>query len=369
MTIVCDGRSRAMRRIFLLITGLTLLLFSGCSRLSGEQVVRPIPTELLPTRIAQTLEAKGVNIQTPGEEAGATSLIETAAPSASAISPLATASQTNTPSSPNQPSPTSSPSMLTQTQETAPTETPLDAAATAPMAVTSIPGEATDTPAPYIPDSKIQIYWIGELSKVTAPIQVIARLTSQTGEIARVELYGEDGRLLARQVKTFYTIPWQVAGIDIELDFEIRASAELGRLVISVEDIYGRLVDVNSVNLVLLSSGETVLNPASALWQRIYIKEPTHKTLIQGGVLTVAGLARPDSDQFLRISIIDESGRIVGQRLTGVGPSAPGGYGAFTVEVPYTVAELTPVLVTVSEDGGTLSELSHLASIQVLLSP
>jgi hypothetical protein len=194
-------------------------------------------------------------------------------------------------------------------------------------------------------------------------------LTSQTGKIARVELYGEDGRLLARQVKTFFNIPWQVAGIDMELDFEIRTAAEMGRMVISVEDVYDRLVDLNSVNLVLLSSGETILNPASALWQRIYIKEPIHKGLIQGSVLSVTGLARPDGDTPLQVSIIDESGRILGQRLTRVGPAAPGGYGEFAVEVPYDISEPTPVLVTVSEDGGIISNYSHLASVQVLLSP
>jgi hypothetical protein len=324
---------------------------------------------LLPTIIAQTLEAQGINIQTPVEEEGSITLTESTKPSPSATSSLTPNFRNKTAAANDDSTGTHHPATATNTRESTLSDTPDKTRATTPVAVTIIPGAATDTPAPFIPDAKIQIYWIGELSKVTAPIQVIARLTSQTGQIARVELYGEDGRLLARQVKTFYTIPWQIAGIDIDLDFEIRSPAELGRLVISVEDSFSRLVDVNSVNLVLLSSGETVLNPASALWQRIYIQEPTQNSLIQGGVLTVAGLARPESDQFLRVSIIDESGRIVGQRLTGVGPSAPGGYGAFTVEVPYTVTEPTPVLVTVSEDGGTLSDLSHLASVQVLLSP
>jgi len=204
---------------------------------------------------------------------------------------------------------------------------------------------------------------------VSSPINVHARLTSGTGKTVRVELYGEDGRLLTRQVKTLYSIPWHVAAANMDLDFEITPAAELGRLVISVEDIYGRLIDLNSVNLVLLSSGETELNPASALWQRIYIKEPNNKSLIQGGLVYVSGLARPNTDQPLRVALIDESGRVLGHRLISVFGAAPGGYGTFAVEIPYTITETTPALVIVYEEGGLISDMAHLASKEVLLSP
>jgi hypothetical protein len=195
-------------------------------------------------------------------------------------------------------------------------------------------------------------------------------MTSRVGKVARVELYGEDGRLLARHVKTYQIIPWHVAGINVELPFEISAAAELGRLVISVEDIYGRLVDLNSVNLILLSAGETELNPTNALWQRIVIEEPGPNALIQGGVLLVSGLAKPEGDQPLRVVLVAEDGRVLGQRLAGVTPpGAPGAYGEFFAEVPYSVQELTPARLIVSEDGGVLSQYAHLSSIEVMLSP
>jgi hypothetical protein len=47
----------------------------------------------------------------------------------------------------------------------------------------------------------------------------------------------------------------------------------------------------------------------------------------------------------------------------------PGGYGAFAADVPYTVTEVTPALLVVYESGGTLSEIAHLASVELLLSP
>jgi hypothetical protein len=155
----------------------------------------------------------------------------------------------------------------------------------------------------------------------------------------------------------------------MQLPFEISATAEMGRLVVSAEDVFGRLIDLNSVNLVLLSTGKTELNPTNALWQRIVIQEPAPMALIQGGTLLVSGLAQPEGDLPLQVLLVAEDGRVVGQRLAGVNPTTPGGYGTFSAEVPYSVEELTPARLTVSEDGGLISPLAHLASIEVQLSP
>jgi hypothetical protein len=154
----------------------------------------------------------------------------------------------------------------------------------------------------------------------------------------------------------------------MDLEYEISAAAELGRLVISVEDPFGRLTDVNSVNLVLLSSGATELNAPNP-WQTIVIQEPVHKGLIQGGKLLVSGLARPSSDQPLRAALIAEDGRVLGQRLAGVSITTPGEHGVFAAEVPYTVSELTQALLVVYEEGGSVSDIAHLASLPVLLTP
>jgi len=230
-------------------------------------------------------------------------------------------------------------------------------------------GSVTATPFPIIPEGRIQIFRLGEMSLVTSPIQVTARLLSQVGKVVRVELFGEDGRLITRQVKVFYDIPWQVGSINMELDFEISGAAEVGRLVISVEDSYGRLIDINSVNLVLLSTGVTELNPATAVWQTILIQEPVAKALIIGGTAYIAGLARPNSAGPLRIELITQDKLVIGHRLAGVSIPVPGGYGIFAAEVPYFVSDITPALLVVYEEGEPVSDISHLASVDVLLSP
>ena len=345
-------------------------LLSACSGVSATEA-ELVSTERLPTIIAMTLEAQGVELS------GAAAITDTTTPGLSDIAPaispaatedaptkLPTGSPTQTPTY----SPTSPPA-ATDTQR--PSSTPGGASAPAvPLTSTGeTPAGPTHTPAPLIPEARIQIYWIGERSKVTAPLQVITRLTSRVGKIVRIELYGEDGRVLARHLKTYHDLPWHVAGLNVELPFEISAAAEVGRLVVSAEDVYGRLVDLNSVNLILLSAGDTELNPATALWQRIVIEEPEPETLITGGTLVVSGLAQPESEGPLRVRLVAEDGRQLGERLAGVITTTPGSYGTFIVEVPYSVAELTRARLSVSEDGGIVSPIAHLASVEVLLSP
>ena len=202
-----------------------------------------------------------------------------------------------------------------------------------------------------------------------SPLDVSLRLTCGDGKVIRIELYGEDGRLLARDVRNYSKVPWEAARIGMKLDFEISAAAELGRLVIIAEDAYGRLIEINSMNLILLSQGMTELNPPSGLQARIIIQDPTEQTLIQGGRLIISGRARPESNQPLRVMLVGEDGRILGQRLAGITILVPGDYGTFLAEVPYTVTEVTPALLTIFEEGGTISSTSFLTSLKVLLAP
>jgi hypothetical protein len=351
-----------------LILGIFALL-CGCTGAGADGLVTALPTDYWPTAIAMTLESSGVNLSTP---------TDTSLPAASP-----TFTETPAPTSTNPPTatPTLAPTFTAAAALTITVESPssitieseaitntLDGGTPTPYQVT-LPDLAEQTPSPEIPEARVQIYQIGELSLVTSPIQVSARLTSQNGKVVRVDLYGEDGRLLAREVRIYNNLPWQAARIGTQLDFEINGVSELGRLLISVEDPYGRLIDVNSVNVILLSQGITELKPYSALWQRIIIQEPVPQALIQGGMLVVSGRVRPNSEGPLKVLLIAEDGRVLGQRLADTKIPIPGDYGTFVAEVPYSVSDITSALLVVFEDGGQLSEVAHLASLKVILSP
>jgi hypothetical protein len=365
------------------------LLLAACSNPLASDLSTPLPAEYLPTAAALTLAELEMNRATatqtlqpvvsptmtaiPTNAASPTVLkttqaqpsATTAAPKTATVIATETALATASATAPATPSPQRSPTNFlpsaTVTLTPAPVvQTPVEATA---------PFGATNTPAPPIPDARIQIYRLGELSKVISPIDVSLRLTCGDAKVVRIELHGEDGRLLARDVRTYSKVPWDAARVGMPLDFEISAAAELGRLVISAEDSFGRLIEVNSMNLILLSQGITELNPSSGLQERIIIQDPLEKTLIQGGKLIISGRARPETNQPLRVMLVAEDGRIIGQRLAGVTILVPGDYGTFMAEVPYSVTDVTPALLTVFEEGDTISENSFLTSINVILAP
>jgi hypothetical protein len=240
-----------------------------------------------------------------------------------------------------------------------------------PTPAPSIPlASPTATLAPPFPVAPVQIFRLGELSKIHSPLPISLSLTSRVGKVVRVELYGEDGRLLARHLRTYNKIPWEVARIGVDLEFGISAAAEAGRLLVSVEDSFGRLIDVNSVNLILISTGQSEYNPPTALWQRLIIEEPVTQALIQGGKLIISGRALPNNpDQPLRVMLVGEDGRILGQRLAGIEFEKQGDYGKYVAEVPYAVTDLTPALLVIFEEGEPVTDITHLSSIPVVLAP
>jgi hypothetical protein len=184
-----------------------------------------------------------------------------------------------------------------------------------------------------------------------------------------IELFGEDSRLLVRQVLSY--TPGNRATIAVELDFEIPVVAEAGRLVISTEDDDNRVSALASVDLILLSLGQAEINPAGDQLETIIIREPSPNMMIQGGSVMVSGLAHPSGDSPLIIELVEADGSPAGpSRMVDVTLlSDNSGYGTFTAEVPYTITRTTRVRLVIYERAGRIPGITHLSSIEVLLTP
>jgi hypothetical protein len=205
---------------------------------------------------------------------------------------------------------------------------------------------------------------------VKSPLHVYLYLKPGAGGKVSIELIGEDGRLIYREIRVIDLVPvgaWATFTLDI--DYEIAATAEAGRLKISVDDAAGRTVALNSVPLILLSVGDADIVPPADVLAPLIIRQPRKKALIQGGTLVASGRARLEGDGPLMVKLVTAKGGEVGFRLADVTFPEGGGYGEFAVEVPYKVSEPTPALLVVLEPGASLSDVIHLSSIEVLLSP
>jgi hypothetical protein len=315
--------------------------FTGCQLLAVSSQPTPLPTEMLPTIIAKTMEAGRTVI---AAQVKPTSTLATAT-SLPATLPTETVSKA-----------LKSP---TFTAEVIYTPTP-------------VPAEPGDQPppSPEIPLADIQVRGIGQLSRMASPITVNAYLKPGANGRIQVDLLGEDWRVIARVIKVVsYVDQYGKAMIYFPLPFEIPGTAEAGLLRISTTDTVGRITALTTIPLILISIGETDIFPAADNLATIAVLVPAPKTLIQGKTMVVYGWARTSSDRYLMVQLVTDDGRVVGKRVTKVDKATLDGYGNFTVEVPFEVNGPSPALLMVWEGGDNLSNIINLTSVEVMLSP
>jgi len=100
------------------------------------------------------------------------------------------------------------------------------------------------------------------------------------------------------------------------------------------------------------------------------IRYPRSDQVIQGGILTLSGLARPVNNTPLIIELIDENGTIVGStQVTVPEPAGSLSHTPFAVEIPYTVSGPTIVRLTIRQESdnripGTVALSSMLVQLE-----
>ena len=329
----------ALRNIFILsVAGVIFTFLSGCSNLTiRSEHTGLIPTEQIPTVIAMTVDEMVLR-ETSDLDSSTQRTLEP--------------SPTNTMEIP--PSITSTPNpegfrIVTATKQSLATVTPV-----------------IGTNLPY---ADIQFISPGELSKVITPINLHAFLMPGDSGRATIELFGEDGRLMFRKLFVFTSPPGVQTTLRTDIDFEIAAVAETATLVISTEDSYGRMKSAASIKLILLSLGESDINPPGDHLAAIVVREPLEKVLIQGGKLMVSGLIRTDSELPLLVELVTTDGKVIGSRLAGIVQGGTGNHRLFATELAYTVETPTWIRVTISERKNGNSTPVQLTSVEVLLSP
>jgi hypothetical protein len=321
------------------------MVLVGCSS-PGESISPARATELLPTWIAQTIQARQIPFLTgevtpsPGSFESTPQAVDNTPASTPTVAELVLSSST--------------PNILievTSTPSGRPTRTP------------------TITPTPTIPNAAIQVNEPGPLSRIISPLVVRAWVIPGGDGRVRLELYGEDGRLLVRKILRYGADNHQFF-LDETLEFEIPGVAETGRLQISTYDTYGRLVDLSTQDIILLSIGDNQINPPGALSEPVIVQEPSPNKLIQGETVLISGMVRTFHNQDLLVELIDRNGQVVGYRQAFIPEGIEGVYTPFLVEVPFKVDSVTNVRITIKKfSSGRIGGLIYASSQEILLSP
>lgn len=225
----------------------------------------------------------------------------------------------------------------------------------------------TLTPTP--PSPGLNLVRPGLMSKVLSPIQMEMYVTTGGDGTLQIELVGEDNRVISRQVLRTGN-PGRHIWLAPTIPFEIDAAAETARLQVSTQDEYGRLEAVSSVELLLLSVGRNEINPPAITQEPYLIWSPEPEGIVSGGLLIIEALARPVNDSPLIIELITEGGGILSVKQINVPP--PTGmlsHTPFTVEIPYKIAEETPVRLILRQEGSRIAGNVALASQEIILLP
>lgn len=256
----------------------------------------------------------------------------------------------------NQPTETASPSPAVETpveNATAPTNpTPLptatlapttDASDTPPIVVqpTATPGNSTAfIEYKNILPAAIRIYRPGAASRVVSPIKLEADLYPGDDGLVTIELLGEDGRLMARQILKYPDSIGQRISIAVAIPFELSSVSEAARLVVHVSDTFGRIKTLASVDVILLQMGDNDYNLADSFQRMPYtVLEPGAGSVQRNGEVVVRGVGRPYSGNPLIIELLDPQGKILGSKQVLLKCEGDGCMAEFSAVIPFKITK------------------------------
>ena len=223
----------------------------------------------------------------------------------------------------------------------------------------------TQTTIPGHEPAAIQIFAPGPMSKVVSPINLKMNIIAGESEKVQIDLYGEDGRLLTRNLKRV-----QISGKgvpqQIKVPFEIRAAAEVGRITVSTLDKAGRIQSLNSVHVLLLSSGVNEINPPGNPSEPVGVVSPLLEEPVSGGVLNVRGDVWPFNLNPVILELVDPANKPIGLRILTLDNLDPQ---LMDTTIPYKVSEPTLARLTIRQDDDRISGLFYVYSQEVLLNP
>ncbi|MEX2144311.1 MAG: hypothetical protein WD740_06925 [Anaerolineales bacterium] len=210
--------------------------------------------------------------------------------------------------------------------------------------------EPTASPSPTTPiayfnnnatfDADLRLVYPGTGSRLASPILLIATVPAGTSAL-RVELFGEDGRLLLRKL----LLNDGSGQLELELVFEVPA-LETGRLALSMDDEFGRLQELTSTEVELLTEGESLNVAGEAQTHQLTIDSPKTGDTIQGGTFNLSGVVH-DQGRSVNIQLVNREGRVISTDDVFISSSG-GDEREFSAVLVYGISEPEWVQVVVS---------------------
>jgi hypothetical protein len=211
------------------------------------------------------------------------------------------------------------------------------------------------------------------MSSLTSPFILQAIIAAGESDHIQVDLLGEDGRVLQRNIKKLTRNPLGVFQ-RFDLTFEIRAVSEAGYIRISTKDDHDRIQALNTLPVLLYSVGSPQINPVgNIIYERVAMDGFKEKMNFYGGQVDLKGRIWPFDDQPVFVDLITADGKAISTRILNMNgiDTQP-----FETSLPYKVSEPTLVRLTFRQDNPLLSvsdpelgKLAYVYTIEVILNP
>jgi hypothetical protein len=232
--------------------------------------------------------------------------------------------------------------------------------------LTGSPASPVDVPASGEP----VILAPGNNASLISPLKI--QVITKPGEdgLVRIELIGQDNRLIFRKLLNYRSYSGKTLLIDQVIPFEIRED-ETARLQIVLEDKKGKTTFLNSVSLNLLglrgreSDGDPAVNP------HFRIHQPDITAPIKGKLLTLECDIKPINNTPVNIELVARDGHTMASRLVQITmPNNQLAYVNLIASLPFSVPTPTEVTLRIRQDSNNLIKGTVLLwSSKVTLSP
>jgi hypothetical protein len=269
---------------------------------------------------------------------------------------------------PPTPLPTSSPTLLLET------EIPQPFTTTTPVIVIENPNVTpTATPAPLpisIPKEKIAILRPAAGSNITSPFRVNGYAGPSWNNRVELRLIGEDGRLISSSIGYILALPGNSGPFTLEMEFDTNMIAEMARLEVrtfSTEDT--KMDHMASVDLILLSIGAPLVHWTIHGPEQITILSPQQYDTVRNGITIVKGVGWVNDDSPLHLEVLDHDGNVVGTSLVQIDANSPGMAGTFESQIQFQIDEAQLGRIVLYEASQTIPGMTHYASVIVQLRP
>jgi hypothetical protein len=236
------------------------------------------------------------------------------------------------------------------TETATPTETPLP--------TTPLPSPTPTFEPGFTEFAEIRFISPGPMSSIVSPVNLQVLLVSGESQLVRVDLLGEDGRVLQRTLERVTRDPNGGVYRNFELDFEIRAVSEKGYIRISSKDDRKRIQSLNTMPVLLYSVGENQITPiGNMMYERVMYEGLEEGDEVFGGVLNLKGRFWPVNTQPVFLDMTTAEGKVVSSRMLdfeGIDTEA------FETTLPYKITEPTLVRLSIHQDSLDLPSDSEL---------